>query len=55
VKWRPIGREEYDRDVAAVEKGTFDLRIRPVRFSLKRFLVNPSAYNRGLEEVLHAR
>lgn len=55
VKWRPIGREEYDRDVAAVEKGTFDLRIRPVRFSLKRFLVNPSAYNRGLEEVLYAR
>ena len=53
VKFRPIDRAEYDRAVAEVERGTFDLRIRPFRFSLKRFLVNPSAYNRGIEEVLH--
>lgn len=53
VKFKPIDRAQYDRDVAAVEAGTFDLRIRPVKFSLKRFLVNPTAYNHGLEEVLH--
>ncbi len=53
VKFKPIDRAEYDRAVAEVERGTFDLRIRPVRFSLERFLVNPDAYNRGLEEVLH--
>jgi urea carboxylase len=53
VKFKPIDRAQYDRDLAAVEAGTFDLRIRPVKFSLKRFLVNPSAYNHGLEEVLH--
>src|SRR5215469_2584433 len=38
VKWKPITREEYDRDVAAVEAGTFDLKIKPVNFSLKAFL-----------------
>ena len=53
VKFKPIDRAEYDRAVADVERGTFDLRIRPVRFSLKRFLVNPTAYNHGLEEVLY--
>lgn len=52
VKFRPIDRAEYDRAVAEVEKGTFDLRIRPVRFSLRKFLVNPTAYNHALEEVL---
>lgn len=53
VKFRPIDRAEYDRALEEVERGTFDLRIRPVRFSLRRFLVNPAAYNRGIEEVLH--
>ena len=52
VKFRPIDREEYDRAVAEVERGTFDLRMRPVRFSLRKFLVNPTAYNHALEEVL---
>ena len=32
VKWKPITREEYDRDIKAVEAGTFDLTIRPVTF-----------------------
>jgi len=53
VKFRAIDRAEYDRATAAAEAGTLELRIRPVRFSLKRFLVNPTAYNHGLEEVLH--
>src|ERR1700688_2315721 len=41
VKWKPISREEYDRDIKAVEAGTFDLTIRPVNFSLKSFLADP--------------
>ena len=53
VKWKPISREEYDRDVKAVEAGTFNLTTRPVTFSLKSFLKNPSGYSRQLVEVLH--
>jgi urea carboxylase len=53
VKWKPISREEYDRDVKAVEAGTFDLTIRPVAFSLKSFLKDPDGYSRQLVEVLH--
>jgi len=53
VKWKPIPREEYDRDVKAVEAGTFNLSVRPVAFSLKAFLADPGAYSRRLVEVLH--
>jgi urea carboxylase len=53
VKWKPISREEYDRDVAAVEAGTFNLTMRPVNFSLKSFLKDPAGYSRRLVEVLH--
>jgi urea carboxylase len=53
VKWKPISREEYDRDVKAVEAGTFNLTVRPVAFSLKAFLANPAAYSWRLVEVLH--
>jgi urea carboxylase len=53
VKWKPISREEYDRDVKAVEAGTFDLTIRPVKFSLKAFHSDPAGYSRSLVEVLH--
>src|SRR5947207_5970488 len=53
VKWKPITREEYDRDVKAVEAGTFDLTVRPVTFSLKAFHADPGGYNRHLVEVLH--
>ncbi len=52
VQWKPITREEYDGDLQQVQAGTFDLRIRPVSFSLKRFQANPTAYNRRLQEVL---
>ena len=55
VKWKPISREEYDRDLAAVEAGTFNLTIRPVNFSLKSFLKDPAGYSRQLVEVLHGR
>lgn len=53
VKWKPISREEYDRDVKAVEAGTFDLTIKPVNFSLKAFHSDPGGYSRSLVEVLH--
>jgi urea carboxylase len=53
VKWKPVTREEYDRDVAAVEAGTFDLRIRPVSFSLQQFLDDPAAYNATLLKQLY--
>ena len=53
VKWKPISREEYDRDVKAVEAGTFDLTFRPVNFSLKAFHADPGGYSRRLVEVLH--
>ena len=55
VKYRKIDRAEYDRMNAQVEAGTFDLRIRPVSFSLKKFLADPAAYNKKLEETLHDR
>ncbi|MDB5999950.1 MAG: allophanate hydrolase [Rhizobacter sp.] len=53
VQWKPISREEYDRDLARVEAGTFDLRIRPHSFSLKQFQADPAAYNRQLQKVLY--
>jgi allophanate hydrolase subunit 1 len=53
VKWKPISREEYDRDVKAVEAGTFNLTVHPVAFSLKAFRADPGAYSRRLVEVLH--
>jgi urea carboxylase len=53
VKWKPITREEYDRDVKAVAAGTFDLTVRPVTFSLKAFHADPGGYSRQLMEVLH--
>lgn len=53
VKWKPITRAEYDRDVKAVEAGTFDLTVRPVTFSLKAFHADPGGYSRQLVEVLH--
>ena len=53
VKWKPIPRHEYDRDVKAVEAGTFDLTTHPVTFSLKSFLKDPGGYSRQLVEALH--
>lgn len=52
VKWKPISREEYDRDVKKVEAGTFNLTVRPVTFSLKAFHADPDGYSKHLVEVL---
>jgi len=53
VKFQSIDRAAYDAALERVAAGTFDLRIRPVSFSLKHFLADPVAYNRSLLEVLH--
>ncbi|WP_186116241.1 5-oxoprolinase subunit B family protein [Burkholderia gladioli] len=54
VKFKPINRAAYDEAVAAVEAGSFSLRVREVNFSLESFLRDRDAYNRSLVEVLHA-
>jgi urea carboxylase len=53
VKFKSVSREEYDRDVKAVEAGAFDLTFKPVTFSLKSFHADPSGYSRHLVEALH--
>lgn len=53
VKFRPIDRAEYDAEVAAVEAGRFEPRIRKVTFSLADFHKDPAAYNSRLLEALH--
>ena len=52
VKWRPIGREEYDAAVADVAANRFTPRIRDVRFDLDEFNKDIDGYNRKLEEAL---
>lgn len=53
VKFKPISRAAYDEAVAAVEAGTFSLRVRDVNFSLSTFMRDPNAYNHSLVEVLN--
>jgi len=54
VKWKPIGREEYDQAVADVDAGRFVPTIRNVTFDLAEFNRNIDAYNAKLLEALHA-
>src|SRR5882724_9003607 len=53
VKFKPIDRDAYDGALKQVETGTFNLRIRPVAFAMKKFLADPNGYNNQLEEVLY--
>lgn len=53
VKFKPISRTEYDTALAQVQERTFDLRIRPLKFSLQNFLKNPTSYNHQLTETLY--
>jgi len=53
VKFKSISRAEYDADLSAVEAGTFNLKVKPVNFSLKSFHADPSGYSRHLVEALH--
>lgn len=54
VKWNPISREEYEEAVAAVEAGTFEPRIRNVKFSLADFQADIDGTNAKLMEALNA-
>jgi urea carboxylase len=53
VKFRPIDRETYDRDVADVEAGCFTPRVRDVTFSLDEFHKDIDGYNQKLGEALY--
>ena len=53
IKFKAIDRESYDGALKQVETGTFNLRIRPVAFAMKKFLDDPVGYNHQLEEVLY--
>jgi urea carboxylase len=54
VKWKPIGREEYDQTVADVEANKYTPLIRDVEFGLGEFENDIDGYNKKLEEVLYA-
>lgn len=53
VKFRAIGREEYDAIGAEVEAGRYTPRIQPVTFSLDAFHADPAASNAKLVEALY--
>lgn len=54
VKWKPIDREEYDKNLAEVEAGTYEPRIRDVVFSLDDFNNDIDGTNAKILEVLNA-
>ena len=53
IKYRPVGREEYDEAVRQVDSGRYQPLIRKARFELAAFQQDPDATNRKLDEVLH--
>lgn len=55
VKFKPIGRDEYDRDVAAVAEGRFAPTIHEVTFDLREFQKDIDGYNTKLEGTLDGR
>lgn len=48
VRWRPIGRDEYDATVADVDQGKFAPVMRDVTFSLDEFQADMNGYNAKL-------
>ena len=54
VKWRPIGRTEYDRIIEDMQVGRFEPRMRDVVFSLDDFNADLDGTNAGLMEALYA-
>lgn len=53
VKFKPIGRDEYDHTVEEVDKGHFTPQSREVNFDLREFQNDIDGYNRTLEDMLH--
>ena len=54
VKFKPIGRDEYDADVEAVEANRYEPLVKEVTFSLDEFNADHDAYNAKILETLHA-
>lgn len=55
VKWKPIGRDDYDAALEAVEANRFEPVIRECSFSLSDFNRDIDGTNAKLMEVLHGR
>ncbi len=55
VKFKPVGREEYDQTVADVDAGRFAPRMSDVNFDLRDFTKDMDGYNRSLEDKLNGR
>lgn len=55
VKWKPIGRDEYDATLEAVERNTYQPVIRECSFSHSDFNRDIDGTNAKLMEVLHGR
>ena len=53
VKFKPVGRDEYDQDVADVDAGRYAPLIREFTFSLDEFNKDIDGYNGKIGEVLH--
>ncbi|WP_142781711.1 allophanate hydrolase subunit 1 [Agrobacterium sp. T29] len=53
VKFKPIGRDEYDQAVEDVDKGHFTPPTREVSFDLREFQKDIDGYNQTLEGLLH--
>ena len=54
IKWKPIGRDEYDAAVEDVEKGRFQPKIANIVFDLEAFNADIDGTNAKLMEALHA-
>jgi urea carboxylase len=55
VKFKPIGRDDYDRAVEDVAAGTFAPTIRSVTFDLREFRKDIDGCNAKLEGALDDR
>ncbi len=53
VKFKPIDRATYDKDVAEVEAGRYAPRVREFTFSLEEFQADIDGYNAKIGEALH--
>lgn len=53
VKFKSIDRGVYDEAVKQADAGTLNLLMKPVAFSLSKFLADPKTYNQKLVEVLY--
>lgn len=53
VKYQAVSREEYEQILAELANNTYQLKSKPVEFSLSAFEQNPTAYPQQLLEALY--